>query len=372
MHGDGIDGAQRPAISLVVSTIGRPEALGRLLASLLDEFDELGGPRGPGVAAAGGVELELVVVDQDPQQRCLAVLQAAGLPFPWRHLTSGLGASVGRNVGLAAARGAIIGFPDDNAWFTGRTLASVLAVFAARPELGIVCGRQLTADGHPSMLRWAPTARAVTRANHHRTSIASTMFLRRRALEAIPWFNEDLGVGTATWYGACEESDLLLRAIYAGAPAWYEPDIVVLQDDPRDEPTPEFRTKMLRYGCGQGRLWRLHRVRAPHVAALLGRKVVKVLQLLARRQVAGAGDELAWIHGALCGLVDRPPRAFAGRPTTSLAPGAAPPGPPPGWGQHGDGEAPAGVPVDASTGVELVDRPPPEDGLAVNRGRGQW
>lgn len=304
MDGDGWDGTARPALSLVVSTVGRPEALERLLRSLALEADN-------------GADFELVVVDQDPEQRSLDVLHALEPPFPWQHLTSGRGVSVGRNTGLQAARGEVIGFPDDNCWFTGATLRALDRLFAARPELDIVCGRQLTEDGRPSMLRWARTARPVTKANHHRTSIASTIFMRRRALRGIPWFDEDLGVGTSTWFGACEESDLLLRAVANGAPAWYDPAVVVLQDDPRDAISPEYRTKMLRYGCGQGRLWRLHRLPPTHVASLLGRKLAKVGLLVLRRRFEGAWAEVAWVHGALCGLAGRPPRQFASMPSST-------------------------------------------------------
>lgn len=284
-----------PLISLVVSTVGRPFELARLLDSLAREID-------------CAPSFEIILVDQEPAQRSLRVLHTADANLRWTYLTSGRGVSVGRNVGLARARGEIIGFPDDNCWYTGSTLRSVYQTFEQRPEIDVVCGRQVTESGRNSMLRWAKWSRRVTRTNHHRTSIASTMFMKREVLEGIPPFDEELGTGTSTIYGACEESDLLLRALRSGARAWYERRVIIHQEDTRyTSIDSDYRAKMLRYGCGQGRLWRTHGFPRLNVAVLVVRKFVKIMLLFLRGKRRAVEAEYAWLRGVAAGLTAVPP-----------------------------------------------------------------
>jgi glycosyltransferase involved in cell wall biosynthesis len=287
----------RPGVSLVVSTVGRPEALRRLISSLVGAHDT--------------AAIELVVVDQSVERRCIAVLEADPPPFPWTATTSSLGLSHGRNVGLRHAHGDLIAFPDDDCWYRPDTLTRVLARFACADQPDVVAGRALTAEGRPSLLRWAPTARRVTRTNYHRTTISFTLFVRRSLVIDAGGFDERLGVGASGWYGAGEESDLVLRLLERRAVAVYDPRVAVHHDDARMAPTPDLVDKMLRYGCGQGHLWRRHRISPPHVAYLLARKATgSVAHYVARRPMLARAD-VAYLRGCVAGLRDRPPAALA-------------------------------------------------------------
>lgn len=283
-----------PVLSLVVSTVGRPEEFARLVDSL--------------VRTAPAGQVELVVCDQSADQSCATLLAELDPPLPWRATTSGRGASVGRNAGLQLARGSVLGFPDDNCWFPAGTLEQVLATFAAEPDLAGVCGQQQTVDGRPSMLRWPDRGGPVTRTNFMKTSIMSTMFFRRTRLDRVGPFDEGMGVGSAGWYGAGEESDLLLRVLDDGGQIRYDPALVVLQDEPRDEADDRFVAKMLRYGCGNGHLWRLHRLPRWLLAWYSARKAVGAGVRLVRGQRALARADLAYLRGTWAGWVDRRPR----------------------------------------------------------------
>ena len=282
-----------PALSLVVSTVGRPADFRRLLTSIEES------------SAAAAVEL--VLCDQSAEQSCTAVLEASGTPVRWQATTSGRGASVGRNAGLRLATGPLLGFPDDNCWFPPDTLRRVVDTFAADPGLAGLSGQQRTVDGRPSMLRWQREAGPVTRGNFMRTSIMSTMFFRRSVLDRVGHFDEGMGVGSAGWYGAGEESDLLLRVLADGGRIAYDPDLVVLQDEPRDEADAAFEQKMLRYGCGNGHLWRLHRLSRRQLAWYSARKAgaVVVRSVTGKRQLARA--DVAYLRGTWAGWTDRRP-----------------------------------------------------------------
>ncbi len=285
-----------PELSLVVSTIGRPEDLRRLLRSL--------------ETSTAADRLELVLCDQAADRASTRVLEESGTAIVWSATTSGRGASRGRNAGLRIARAPIVGFPDDNCWFPVTTAEDVLAAFAAYPGLAGLSGQQQTLDGRGSMLRWAPTARPVTRTNFLHTSIMSTMFLRRAVMDEVGWFDEGVGVGAEGWYGAGEESDLLLRVLDAGGRVDYVPDVVVLQDEPRDDRDPAFVDKMLRYGCGNGHLWRVHRLSRAQLAYYSARKVAGLAVRTARGRPDLARADLAFLRGTWAGLTDRRPRGL--------------------------------------------------------------
>lgn len=282
-----------PLISLVVSTIGRPVALGRLLDALdaLPEADRV----------------ELVIVDQSPEQACAELVRTRPLRGPWQVATSGRGVSVGRNRGMQLATAPVLAFPDDNCWYAPDTVGRVLGVLRDHPELAGVSARQATADGRPSMLRWLSHPAPVTRTNFMRTTMSSTLFLRREALDAVGTFDEAVGVGSPHGIGAGEESDLVLRVLATGRAIAYRPDITVLQDDDRDAITAEFVGKMLRYGVGQGHLWRRHRLPRSQLAYYSARKLVGAGIRAARGQRVLARSDLAYLRGTLAGWRGTPP-----------------------------------------------------------------
>jgi O-antigen/teichoic acid export membrane protein/GT2 family glycosyltransferase len=303
-----------PAVSLVVSTIGRPDDLRRLIESVVLE-------------AASRPRLELIVIDQSGDGRIRDVLAECRLAFGVRYTTSSPGVSRGRNVGLRLARGAYVMFPDDDAWFAGDTLTRAITHLENHPGHDGYSVQLRAGGGRPSMLRWAPTARAVTLRNHHRTSIGSTMVFRTPAAQAVGGFDETMGPGAPGWYGSCEDADFLLRVVARGATIWYDPEATMFHRDNRGDSGPEAERKALSYGCGQGRLWRKHRFPRLLVASLLLRRLVGGALLLARGQVPVARVHLAWMRGAVNGLIGEPPLdltgvspAAAARPGLRLAP----------------------------------------------------
>ncbi|MGH8316235.1 MAG: glycosyltransferase family A protein, partial [Steroidobacterales bacterium] len=108
-----------PSLSLIVATVGRETELARCLSSL---------------AAQSRQAFEVVLVDQNDDDRVAALLDRQRAPFPLVHVRTRPGLSHARNVGLTMAGGHIVGFPDDDCWYDADTVARVLQFFAGRPD----------------------------------------------------------------------------------------------------------------------------------------------------------------------------------------------------------------------------------------------
>ncbi|HRY10196.1 MAG: glycosyltransferase [Actinobacteria bacterium] len=274
-----------PELSLVVSTIGRPEQLKRLLDSL--------------VGARDHDRIELVLVDQTDDQASAGYARARPLPFPVHTTSSPRGLSLGRNVGLELASAPLVAFPDDDCWYGRDTLGQAIRYLSVHQGIAAVSGVQVTADGRGSMLRWPQAPAWITPHNFFRTAISSSLFLRTALVREVGGFDETLGAGSKQGYLSGEESDLVLKLLERGYRIRYEPELRVHQDDPRDEVTPAFVDKMAGYAQGQGRLFADHDLSK----ALFGWLLVRKLAATCIRSIKGQPELAAADRAYLAGMV---------------------------------------------------------------------
>ena len=235
------------AVSLIVSTIGQTDRLPRLAASL---------------ARQSRRDFELILVDQAPAGRLDPFLR--DLP-PWLCVTrilSARGLSRGRNAGLALARGAIIGMPDDDAWLPDGLIADLVARFAARPELSFISGVTRDAQGKLSNGRFLAVETPVDRRTVWQAGNSNGIFFRSAAARAAGGFDPLLGAGAGTPFGAGEETDFLLRVLAQGGRGMFMPDLVVHHDQVDlsglNLPEAEFLHRAGLYAQGYGRVLRLN------------------------------------------------------------------------------------------------------------------
>lgn len=287
MTSSSVPGVEAPLITLVCSTIGRDDEL----AALLDSVD----------ASDIATQIEFVLIDQSADMRCVKLIESRPPRGPWTATTSGRGLSVGRNVGLTHANSPVVAFPDDNCRYPSGAIVSALDFLTLNPHLAGVSGRQTTSTGTPSMLRWLTTPTSIGRNNFMRTSISSTLFLRRAALPSNGPFDESIGAGSPGRCGAGEESDLLLRMLAAGHRIDYRPEIEIIQDDDRDAITETHVDKMAKYGVGLGHLWRRHSLPRWRLAYYSARKLAGSGVRAARGQRILARSDVAYLKGVRSG-----------------------------------------------------------------------
>jgi glycosyltransferase involved in cell wall biosynthesis len=236
--------ASPPTFDIIVPTVGRVDQVDRLVASL---------------AAQSYRAFQLIVVDQNPDERLVPVLERYRQDMTIIRLSSSeRGASRARNAGLAEMKGELVAFADDDCWYPPDLLARVEELLRTNPEWDGMTGRVVDERLRPSVARWNMRAGPVSRANVWTKGVAVSIFLRAHIVEAVGAFDETLGVGAGTPWGSGEETDYLLRAVEQGFRLHFDPAIVVFHEQTLKDSSPETIAAGGSYGMGMGRVLRKH------------------------------------------------------------------------------------------------------------------
>ena len=99
-------------------------------------------------------------------------------------------------------------------------------MFAAHPEWHGITGCEASADTLLKGAHFDQEAGQVTRQNVFRRHISFAMFFRRADLGGL-FYDERLGIGAETIWGAGEETEFLLQAMKRGCFVQYEPSVAV-------------------------------------------------------------------------------------------------------------------------------------------------
>jgi glycosyltransferase involved in cell wall biosynthesis len=269
-----------PSFDLVVATVGRAGALGRLFDSL--EAQEYS-------------QLRVLVVDQNDDESVAEVVR--GRTTHVLHLQSPRGLSRARNAALEHLSADVIAFPDDDCVYPPGLLQRVAERFADDDMLDGLTGRAVDAAGR-SGRSWNADAATLTDDNLWNRAISYTIFLRRAIIERVGTFDEHLGLGSTEPWGSGEEIDYLVRAVRSGARIDYDPTLVVQHDIRVDDPRVGFRD-----GASVGYLLRKHAYPVTTVGRMLIRAAGGTAVSLARLDRANARYRFATLRGRVRGYV---------------------------------------------------------------------
>jgi glycosyltransferase involved in cell wall biosynthesis len=255
-----------PRFSLIIPTLGRTEELATLLASIQQQQRE---------------DVEVVLVDQNDDSRVLSLVESLNLQLNVVHLRSQeKNPSRARNLGMDAATGSIIAFPDDDCWYPDGLLNHVDAWFDSHPEYAILAVGAVDDEGVSSGNRWIQSACDINASNALRTTFCSSLFIfaveRSRRVRFDPKLSR------------AEETDFILRLLATGLRGRFDRSIYV--HHPRRDMLSGTvsKARAVSYGQGMGRLVRRHSLYILWAALLtydLGRAVS--VSLLGRLHDAG-------------------------------------------------------------------------------------
>jgi glycosyltransferase involved in cell wall biosynthesis len=250
--------------SLVLATMGRTAELANFLSHLDRQSYR---------------NFELLVIDQNGDDRLIPILGQYDSRFIIKHLRSEKGLSRGRNVGLQNIAGDVVAFPDDDCFYLPWTLRRVHSMLIDNPDWdGVTVG----VDELWASRVFDPKGGFLSKYNVWRRAISYTIFLRTTVVRAVGKFDPMLGVGSESGFGSSEEMDYLLRAIEEGQRIYYQPDRVVKHPDTSTYDAQKI-AKAYKYALGGGYVLRKHYPRLYFWYRLL-------------RPFAGCGLALAYLN----------------------------------------------------------------------------
>jgi GT2 family glycosyltransferase len=285
MPGSSVD---RPRISVIVCTYNRADRL----PAVFESFRRLEVPP--------ALDWELIVVDNRSTDGTKAAVERAstygGLPLRYVfEPMQGLGAA--RNGGLAAARGELIAFTDDDCYPSPDWLAAIAQIFD-ESDVAYVGGRVTLYDPRdlPVSIRLDAQACDVRSFDQVFSTVPGcNMAFRRAVIDRIGGFDPHLGAGLPL---AAEDTDFLYRAQRAGLRIRFDPRMSVAHDHGRR--TPEALARLNRsYVMGRGGLYAKHALAGD--GSMLRAGYWELRSLLARALAGGdpAQRRSAWIDARL-------------------------------------------------------------------------
>lgn len=229
-------------ISLIMCSIERTKEPDRLISSLVDQTY---------------MNFELIVVDQNTDNRLESIVDKYRNKFAIRLLRSKPGLSRARNVALSHIKGDIIGFPDDDCWYPATLLEGVARHFESFKECkGLSVGR---ADNQNSNVIGG-RAKKLNRYNLWGHVSSYRLFISRSIIDLVGGFDETLGVGAGTLWGSGEDTDYVLRSMSICGNWIYDPSLRVFHAPSVHEAIVDDRLRARAYARGLGRVLRKNKL----------------------------------------------------------------------------------------------------------------
>lgn len=277
--------------SLVLATLGRKKELAKFLESLCSQTYR---------------DFEVVIVDQNPLGFLDKVIDGFNNEINIKHLNvSFTGLSRARNYGLKYTDGDIVAFPDDDCWYGQELLDMVQQLFAENANsLDGIIGHAVTEKGD-SLHAWHITrSMFIDEVTAWRSAMSITLFFRRNVIQAVRNFDEKIGVGAGTCYGAGEETDFALRGLRAGFRFKIFPSVKIYHPAKKSVGNEEENiARAYKYSCGMGYVMKKNHTPLWFVGYLFIRSIGGVFIAMLRGNIQLAKRRISGIKGRLHGLM---------------------------------------------------------------------
>jgi len=244
--------------SLILATVNRTEELKKFLKCL---------------ARQSYTNFELIVIDQNPDDRLVPVFENYKPLFPILHFRSEKGLSLARNVGINEASGDVVSFPDDDCWYPDHLLDEIATFFKKHEAYDGVMGRGVSLEGKDAGGRFRKKPCLLNRMNLLGCHISFTMFLKRSLIKRVGNFDVRLGLGAGTKWGSGEETDYLLRCLKMESKLYYDPSFLVYHPE-KIYSGPDARKRAFSYALGWGWVQKKHQLPFWHVLYHITRPLI--------------------------------------------------------------------------------------------------
>jgi len=245
---------------------------------------------------------ELIIVDQNSDNRLLPVIEPYSSRLKVMHLRSPKGISRARNIGLTRCTGDVVTFPDDDCWYETRLLEKVASLLIDHPRWDGLTGK----CNAPRSFHFLDRDEGVlSKMNVWRRSTSVTIFLKNSVIKTVGAFDERLGVGSESGRASAEDIDYLLRAIENRFHIYYRPDLLI--DHPDASPIFDHKAheKGVAYGRGMGYTIRKHKYPLWFLGYVLFRATGGVLLSLSQSNLSKAKYHCAAFRGRLSGWLEQ-------------------------------------------------------------------
>lgn len=211
---------------------------------------------------------ELIVVDQNPDDRVASIVERYGGYFPVCHIQCRPGLSTARNMGMKLITGDVVAFPDDDCWYPPELLEKIARRFDD-PDIEIISGQSRDAHNRHSQREWPSRPHIANKVSIWKLAISYTVFMRKGCVDTVGEFDEELGVGAATAWQSGEETDYLIRALECGHTIRYFPEVKVFHPQKTEVFNAATIERARAYGAGLGRVLKKHHYSVWFVAYML-------------------------------------------------------------------------------------------------------
>lgn len=249
-------------VSVVVCTRNRAHAILNCLQSIVDSA----------MHCKAEVTLQIVVVDNGSQDGTGTIIREWAQNSPLavdvvEQRRKGL--SVARNSGVAAARGRLVVFTDDDCCLEPSYIQDLLSYDATdsgpvlrggRVELGDATDLPFTVKTDRSSNRYDIRKTNLRMLHLGGCILGCNMAMRRELIDAVGAFDERFGAGGL--FPAAEDTDFIFRAYLAGFPIEYVPDMPVRHYHGRKS-LADIQQLLRNYDFGEGAIYAKYALRHP-------------------------------------------------------------------------------------------------------------
>jgi GT2 family glycosyltransferase len=199
-------------------------------------------------------DFEVVLVDQNTDGRLDSIVEDFSKQLSINHIHADpCGAARARNIGIASALGEFLLWPDDDCWYPSTILQDFDRILSTNPTVAGIIGILVDEKGKP-FNRWKPAkVKPVSLIDAFIHAGEPALMLRKEIVIRLGGFDDAIGTGADTLWGAGESTDLCIRVMKVGGHLLIDPSINIFHPNagfPASDPSQ--RHKAYTYARGMG------------------------------------------------------------------------------------------------------------------------